>query len=206
MNTEITALQAALPALSARDADFAKSLLSQHARKGLSEKQMHWVRKLAERASQPAPEPIEVGDLSGILALMSTVTLKRPAMLLNVAGETVRISIAGPASQYVGQVMITGAEYNANGRRPWLGRITLAGKFLPAPRLEARNAIMLAAVLRDFAADPAGVAAAYGRATGACCFCSLTLTDERSTAVGYGPICAKNWHLPWGKPLTCEAV
>jgi hypothetical protein len=206
MNTEITALQAALPALSGRDADFAKSLLSQHARKGLSDKQMLWVRKLAERASQPAPEAIEIGDLSGIVALMGAVTLKRPAMLLDVGGEIIRIAIAGAASKYVGQVLITSKDRGEDGRRLWLGRITLEGKFLPSPRLSPRNAISVAAVLRDFAADPAGVAAAYGRATGACCFCSQTLTDERSTEVGYGPICAKHWHLPWGKPLACEAV
>lgn len=34
--------------------------------------------------------------------------------------------------------------------------------------------------------------------TGHCCFCSLPLTDERSTAVGYGKVCADHFGLSWG--------
>ena len=31
-----------------------------------------------------------------------------------------------------------------------------------------------------------------------CCFCNRALEDERSTAVGYGPICAGHFGLAWG--------
>ena len=41
-------------------------------------------------------------------------------------------------------------------------------------------------------------AAALGHSTHHCVFCSLELTDERSTIVGYGPICAGKHGLPWG--------
>lgn len=41
-------------------------------------------------------------------------------------------------------------------------------------------------------------AAAYGKATDHCVFCSRALTDDRSVAVGYGEICASNMGLPWG--------
>jgi len=34
--------------------------------------------------------------------------------------------------------------------------------------------------------------------TGNCCFCRRELTDKRSTEVGYGPICADHFSLPWG--------
>lgn len=37
-----------------------------------------------------------------------------------------------------------------------------------------------------------------GQLHGNCCFCGITLTDPRSVEVGYGPICADNWGLPWG--------
>jgi hypothetical protein len=30
-------------------------------------------------------------------------------------------------------------------------------------------------------------------------FCRLTLTDARSTAVGYGQTCAGHWGMPWGE-------
>lgn len=41
-------------------------------------------------------------------------------------------------------------------------------------------------------------AAAHGHAHGNCVFCSRDLTDERSTTVGYGPVCAERYSLPWG--------
>jgi hypothetical protein len=42
------------------------------------------------------------------------------------------------------------------------------------------------------------VAAEHGHKTGNCCFCSRPLNDARSTEVGYGPVCADKWELPWG--------
>lgn len=41
-------------------------------------------------------------------------------------------------------------------------------------------------------------AAHLGHVTSFCCFCSLELTDDRSTDVGYGPVCATKRGLPWG--------
>ena len=41
-------------------------------------------------------------------------------------------------------------------------------------------------------------AAQLGHLTGRCVFCSRKLTDDRSTEVGYGPICADREGLPWG--------
>lgn len=43
------------------------------------------------------------------------------------------------------------------------------------------------------AADPAGEAVRYGKATGECCCCGRELTDPDSIAAGIGPICASNW-------------
>lgn len=42
-------------------------------------------------------------------------------------------------------------------------------------------------------------AARFGKLWGSCVFCSRLLTDERSVAVGYGPICAEKNGLPWGE-------
>lgn len=60
--------------------------------------------------------------------------------------------------------------------------------------------------LKRFAADPATFAAEYGRLTGYCCFCHLTLKSERSVAVGYGPVCARNYRLPWGKAKSADPI
>lgn len=41
-------------------------------------------------------------------------------------------------------------------------------------------------------------AAAFGHLYGECCYCARDLTDERSIEVGYGPVCAAKYGLPWG--------
>ncbi len=41
-------------------------------------------------------------------------------------------------------------------------------------------------------------AAAFGEMFSRCCFCSHQLDTPESTAVGYGPVCAKKHDLPWG--------
>jgi hypothetical protein len=80
--------------------------------------------------------------------------------------------------------------------RAWFGRIAIDGTFIPARDAEGKEAA-LAGILSRFAAEPAQVAGEHGKLTGACCFCNRALEDARSTAVGYGPICAGNYGLPW---------
>lgn len=53
-------------------------------------------------------------------------------------------------------------------------------------------------LLKDLSQNPAGMAAAYGKLSGRCCFCASELTDDKSISVGYGPVCAKNYSLPYG--------
>lgn len=57
----------------------------------------------------------------------------------------------------------------------------------------------LVTFLEAFAKDPAKYATIYGIKTGACSFCGRELTDPRSVTVGYGPICAEHYGLPWGE-------
>ncbi len=52
---------------------------------------------------------------------------------------------------------------------------------------------------RKVAEDPEAAAVENGFLTGNCCFCHADLTDHRSTAMGYGPVCAKNYGLPWSE-------
>jgi hypothetical protein len=147
---------------------------------------------IAERAPQAAQT---VGDLSAIVAMFDRARqhLRYPAVVL----DGFRVNVAGDRAREPGSLTITSPAKGADGRRAWLGRVTLAGQFEPARETPAD----LGDKLRAFAADPAGVAAYYGRLHGACCFCRKPLRDERSTAVGYGPNCAENFGLPWGETV-----
>ena len=147
---------------------------------------------IATAPRAPAPAAQTVGDLSRIIAMFDRAQthLRMPAIVL----DGFRVNIAGQRAREPGCLTITSAERAGDGRRTWLGRVTRAGQFEPSRVAPAT----LGEQLRRFAADPAGVAAEYGRLHGKCCFCRRSLTDERSTAVGYGPDCAENFGLPWG--------
>jgi hypothetical protein len=156
----------------------------------LSANQWAWAHKLAVDSTRPAPAPLAV-SLSGVIDLFDTAVqhLKRPAIV----AEGIRLSRCGARSAYTGAVNVTSAEGDYDGRT-WYGRIERDGT-LRSGR-DMTDAVR--ALLERLAADPAGFAAAHGRLTGNCCFCRKALTDERSTAVGYGPVCADHFGLPWG--------
>jgi hypothetical protein len=199
--SDIQTLQQNLSALPERDQAFASSLLTQAAGRGLSVKQLHWVTVLAQRATGQGPAKVAVGSIAKVVEMIATASakLKFPAILLaNAEVGTIRVSVAGPASREPGSLNVTSSDKGADGRRKWFGRVTKAGVFEPGNRLSADEAQAVGKTLVAFAEDPEGVAAAYGHKTGACCFCGIALTDGRSLAAGYGPVCAGNFGLAWG--------
>lgn len=112
-----------------------------------------------------------------------------------------RLELAGPSSRYAGQLLALTEQRNGRSRRSLYGVLSASGSFAGTVgptgiELEIYNEVLQA--LRNFSEAPASYAAAHGRATGNCCFCGRGLTDARSVAVGYGPICADHYGLPWG--------
>lgn len=145
----------------------------------------------------PAEPPAQrVGELGAAHALFDRARehLRFPKVRLTTdAGREVVLSVAGERSRRPGTLNVADdLPYGEPGRR-WYGRIerdgTWGGASAPCDVL---------AIVAAFAAEPAKVAAEYGRMTGSCCFCGRRLTDERSTEVGYGPVCAGHYGLPWG--------
>ena len=178
---------------------FARSLLTQYSQKGtLSPKQAYWVRKLVtDNPALPivasvAPMPSNL-NVQGIRSLFdkATAKLKRPAIVLDADGRALRLYVAGQASKFPGSVVVT-----TKASKRYVGRIDLNGNYLPSPAWPLQAPVL--DTLKALSDDPAGTAAAYGKATGNCCFCTIPLTDPRSVGVGYGPICAKHYGLPWG--------
>lgn len=163
----------------------------------VSRNAMGWVFKIAPRAAAPATPQVQVGNLSGIMALFDRARshLRYPAIVLSVPGHSglVRISVAGPQARVPGSLNVASLDEYINDRRRWFGRVTRDGNF---DQREGGPAV--AARLQQLAANPAAVASEHGRLTGRCCFCNRPLEDERSTAVGYGPVCADHFGLPWG--------
>lgn len=186
-------LASVLDKLPASDHDFAASLISQAERRGLTERQLFYVNKLVTKARA---EKVQVGSLAATIELFDRAAkhLKHPKVVITVDGQPVRLSVAGPRSRQPGTLNV--AEPGPFGDVKWYGRVTRDGVFHPTA--DTASLPGLPAALQRFASDPATVAAEHGKLTGNCSFCNRPLKDERSTAVGYGPVCADHFNLPWG--------
>lgn len=165
-----------------------------------SDAQLFWLHKIynqlmghEERPQAPREELTD--NFSDIESLFTRAAgnLRYPKVRLQTSnGDPVVLSRAGQRSRHTGCINVTdGGRYGDN---KWYGRINRDGTFT-AGRECNQQVIDL---LKVFAENPADTAAEYGRTTGNCCFCGRELTDERSTSVGYGPVCADNYGLPWG--------
>jgi hypothetical protein len=203
----IAKLQAAVEmnALAGSDANFARSLLDQYSRKGsLSGSQFKWVNIISERASQPKPQAAvldaKVSRVFELFASAKSHGIKYPKIRLEAEGVSVVLSLAGDRSKYCGQVQVTdGGRFGSN---QYFGRIDTDGKLTDGRDMTAG----VRKLLVELAANPEQIAAVHGHRTGDCCFCGLPLTDGRSVAMGYGPKCAKNFGLKWGKAKVETAI
>lgn len=211
LGMQVEELHSKMTKLNPSEQTFATSLCEQYWSRGLSEKQAFWVGKLLAKAeAPPPPAAVNVGSMSGVLELFAKAKahLKWPAIQLAVplttrANFAIRLSVAGPNARVPGSINVTTVEKGRDGQRVWLGRIHTDGRYEPKANPDLGNvdpayAAKVADKLKELALNPAATATMHGRLTGNCCFCARDLTDERSVSVGYGPICAGHYGLPWG--------
>lgn len=202
MEQQVNELRGLVEKLSPGSQKFAKSLIQQFDRKGaLSPKQMPYVQKMIDQATKPAAgrKEVKVGDMSGLLEIFkrAAISLKYPKIRL-VVGDALPLvlKVAGPRSRVPGAINITnGGGFREPGSK-WYGRISPEGVWTQGGDFDENTEVL--GLLEKMSKDPAGTAAEYGRMTGSCCFCNRKLEDERSTDVGYGPVCADHYGLPWG--------
>jgi hypothetical protein len=147
--------------------------------------------------SAPAPLDIPSNEMSEIQKLFTTASqhLKKPSIKIN-TGSGVGLSLK-PSIKNNGNIFVA-SDKGTGWSSKFFGTIFTDGTFKPKLGVSPSVIDMVKATLLTFAADPAGVAAEYGKLHGKCCFCNKGLSDEKSTSVGYGPICAGHFGLPWG--------
>lgn len=182
---------------------FAQDLATKAGKWGLSPDQLAWAHKLAmEKITPPAATEVKIGDLAGVLALFAKAGshLKFPKVRLAVGDKSIRLSRCTHRSKHPGSIAVCLDDHD----RTWLGRIHTDGSWVPSRT--GQDFPGLVELLRRFAEEPAKVAAEYGRMLGACCFCCTPLSDERSTAVGYGETCAKHYGLHFPKAAEARAI
>ena len=107
--------------------------------------------------------------------------------------EGVHLVRAGEQSKAPGTINVT--DGGPFGENTWYGRIDREGRFIPS-----RDCVgWVEQVVERFADNPIAEAVRAGKHSGCCVFCNSGLKTEGSVAHGYGPVCAKNWNLPWSK-------
>jgi len=204
--TEINELASVLALLPVNSQSFANSLIDSFKTRGLSEKQIPWVSKLIERAKSPSPVQTPVGSMSRIVLMLATAqeqfqqngVKKQPAIMLKQDEIELRLSIAGAKAKSPNTINVCSTEKRFDDRK-WYGRIKLDGTYEPSSRFDTSTQTSIIGALTAMASNPEATAKTFAEATKRCCFCDLLLTDDRSKKVGYGPVCAKNYGLAWGK-------
>ncbi len=169
-----------------RLSDFESSLAS---KRKLTPKMRAWLHVLAQWALNPREEQAASVQFHGILAMLTRAReagKKFPKIKPDVGGQRIVLALSG-----AGKVNVTdGAGFHSG---TWFGAIQPSGAFR-----EGREYSRVSGALEALEADPAGVATQHGVATGECCFCARELTTKESRSVGYGPVCADRFGLPWG--------
>jgi hypothetical protein len=192
MDERITRLSEAK--ISRKDREFADSLIGNYQKRGkLSEKQWYWVTKLSTPKCQHMAGPgTKLARIRGMIDAAFEAGKKYPKIKLRSGETVVQMYRAGERSKRPGSIQVTdGDRYPDN---VYFGYIGTDGEFHESVKCTRE----VSTLLSNFDHDPAGVAKAHADLVGSCCFCGLTLTDQRSISVGYGPICAGNHGLPWG--------
>lgn len=82
----------------------------------------------------------------------------------------------------------------------YIGAIKKTGEFFVAGTAISDSFLSkVSRHVREINTDPSRGLAVIGKEYSYCCFCGTMITSQASLDVGYGPICADNWGLPWGE-------
>jgi hypothetical protein len=193
--------------LEKKDFEFADSLINGtygfKKRGFLTEKQTPFIYRLLQKAvTGPAkPGSAHVGSIIGLVQMFTKAkeSLKYPSITLGWMGRKVRIKLTGEGSKFPGTISV---EVDTL----WFGRIHTDGTWNPASAFKHCDfKDELLDLLKALASHPSETSAHYGKLGGVCIYCMSALTDPKSLAMGYGPVCAKRWGLKWGgEKLTVE--
>jgi len=157
----------------------------------LSPKMRSWLHVLASWAQNPKRETSSA-SFPQILAMLTgarNAGKKFPKIKLQTSGASWTKVVLSLSK--AGKVNITdGRPFGSN---LYFGAIQTDGSFRSATESES-----VLELLNTLELNPATVATQHGVATGNCCFCARDLSTKESRSVGYGPICASKFGLPWG--------
>lgn len=173
---------------SARNNDFVVSLLS---RNSWSPNQAAWLHKLAtDRRRSGNGETLDSSKLFELFDRAIAAQKRFPEITLD--GFPGQLSLR----PWRGVINV-----RVKSTRTWLATLRRDGSVtvhFPVSWGAARQ------LITEVAADPVKVMAQHGIATGTCCYCARLLSTKESRTVGYGPVCAAKFGLPWGDTTAAD--
>lgn len=186
---------------------FVSDLVANNAKWGLSPIQSNWAIYLAQeelnRAQKRETPAQPVADLTALFDLFKHASehLKWPKIRLTSAEGRPLVLKLMTRGQHVGAVAVTNGEAYGSGRDVFYGYLNPDG----TTTVEHQDVLD---TVQALAQDPAGFAAKQGFASGNCVFCGRSLSDSEagSSDVGYGPVCAVHYNLPWTRNGQAEPV
>lgn len=164
-----------------------------------------WITKLVnERTAAPADPGVQ--DMMAFLAdsfvLAIGMGLKRPMIRLHHKDRRYKIYLSRKGTLCIKTGALVPGTRDPEGDEVYMGCLW-GGRFKRADERALLPGDQ--EVIDELARDPAGFMARCSKDMGRCCYCNAALDDPRSKQVGYGPVCAVRWGLPWGKGYN-EAV
>jgi hypothetical protein len=137
--------------------------------------------------------PMTYDNLFALFACAISHNLKFPKLRFAIPGtsETLIIKVNGSKSKHEGDIALCNDAGFGSPSSRYYGRIEKNGGLVAGRDLTPG----IESFLQRIAADPIGVAAELGRASGSCCFCGKLLTDQTSASYGYGKICSVKFGL-----------
>lgn len=194
-------LRQLLPFFAEKDKRFINSLIDWNQGKGMpfSSKQLYWVDKFIQEGEEakaatnqlrPSAELRKFPNIAKLFLYSKQVTsLAYPKITYQLAKELPAITLYYNNNHGCIQAKVAGklvATIKANGQED--ARWPIKTSYL--------------AMLETIEKDPVAAATLSGKLTSCCSFCGRALTDERSVVLGYGPVCAEHWGLPWDAERT----
>ena len=171
--------------LSTLRASFARSLASKWP--NLSPAQYAWAHKLAvDSDTKPVQDSGKQYSFQNLFNVFRNVKKGRKSLILRLEGFNLKLSRDGQ-SLWVNdpETMVEG---NYGLQPKYLGKVT-------ENHVDSRLSDDIKEAILNLSNDPLSAMVRYGKVSGRCSCCGLTLTDPVSVAAGIGPICKEKWGL-----------
>jgi hypothetical protein len=157
-----------------------------------------WIAKLVNESQNGSNQQRKdmIAFLSDSFLYAIGMGLKRPMIRMQVNNRRYKIYLSKRGTLCFKSGKVMPGTSDPVGDEEYVGCL-FNGKFLPN---KARDVLTEEQVVLDnLSIDPVGFLFKTSKDMDRCCYCNLPLEDKRSKDVGYGPICAGRWGLPWGE-------